>query len=195
MFKLGISGGIGSGKTLVCQVLSNMGIPVYYADAEARRLMEGDPELREAIVRLLGPQAYRDQALDRAWVAGQVFGNRGLLDQLNSLVHPVVGRDFLRWAAQQKQVPYVVEEAALLFESGAFRHMDMNVLVMAPEELRTARVMRRDGISEEEVKQRMRMQMSEASNMKLADALIHNDETQMLLPQLIALHRNILNRN
>jgi dephospho-CoA kinase len=194
MFKLGISGGIGSGKTLVCQVLANLGIPVYDADTEARRLMEGDPELRKAIVRLLGQQAYRDQKLDRPWVAGQVFGNRGLLDQLNSLVHPVVGRDFLRWAELQEQAPYVVEEAALLFESGAFRHMDMNVLVMAPEELRTARVMRRDGISEEDVKQRMRMQMSEASKMKLADAVINNDETQMLLPQLIALHKNILNR-
>ena len=194
MIRVGITGGIGSGKSLVCSVLEACGVPVYYADSEARRLMNADSSLREAIKDLLGENAYRDGELDRQMVGERVFGDSGLLEKLNALVHPVVGDDFHTWCTRWEGVSYVVEEAAILFESGASRHLDMSVLVYAPSQLRIKRVMERDGASRREVEQRMQMQMDEEEKLKLADRVIFNDGKNLLLPQIVDLHEDLIKR-
>ncbi len=194
MFCVGITGGIGSGKSLVCSILEKLGVPVYNADAEARRLMNSDPDLRDAIVQMFGKRAYSGDVLNRKFLAESVFGDQETLAQLNGLVHPAVGQDFIRWAAMQRGNPYVVEEAAILFESGAHKKMDLSVLVYAPRELRISRVIERDRVDREDVLKRMGHQLSEEELVHLADHLIYNDGTQMLLPQVIELHEKVLNR-
>ena len=192
MYQLGLTGGIGSGKTLVCSVLEKLGVPVYYADSAARRLMTNDGELRRRIMKVFGPEVYNGISLKRDLLAQMVFGERAMLEKLNSLVHPAVRRDYSTWIESQQGVPYVVEEAAILFESGADRMLDGSVLVYAPEEMRIRRVMKRDGIDEASVRRRMNHQMDEDEKKKRADHIIYNDEKEMLLPQIIALHNKIL---
>jgi len=194
MYRLGITGGIGSGKTLVCSILEILGIPVYHADEAARRLMENEPQLVSGISILLGEEVYQGGLLDRKAVAEKVFRDRRLLQELNGLVHPAVREDFLAWESKQGEAPYVAEEAAIMFESGADRLMDLTVLVYAPEEMRISRVMQRDGSDREEVVRRMRSQMDEEEKKQRAGAVITNDGSDMLLPQVIGLHEKILNR-
>jgi dephospho-CoA kinase len=194
MLQVGVTGGIGSGKTLVCSVLEQLGVPVYHADLEARRLMNEDLQVREKIIDLFGEEAYLDGALNRGFMAGQVFGDQQKLSRLNALVHPAVRQDYTRWVAGQLHVPYVVEEAAILFESGAAGFMDLKVLVYAPEQVRIKRVMKRDGVLEENVRERMRNQMDEEEKRRLADLVIMNDGETMLLPQVLDVHREILKR-
>lgn len=193
MFKLGLTGGIGSGKTLVCLIFDKLGVPVYDADSAARSLMNTDMELKSGIMRLFGDEAYGEEGLNRQYLARIVFGDQEMLSRLNSLVHPVVRKDFTRWTWQHKEASYVVEEAAILFESGAHTLMDQTVLVFAPEELRIKRVMERDGLSREQVFMRMGHQMSEEEKMERADHVLFNDGKRMLLPQVIDLHNKILN--
>ena len=194
MFKLGVTGGIGSGKTLVCQIFEKLGVAVYDADSAARALMNSHGELKKAIVRMFGEEAYGEKGLNRSYLAGIVFGDGKKLKALNQLVHPLVRTDFLRWAELQETSPYVVEEAAILFESGAYKFMDQSVLVYAPEELRIKRVMERDGIGREQVQIRMAQQMAEEEKLKMADHVLTNDGTRMLLPQVIELHTKLLER-
>lgn len=194
MLKLGLTGGIGSGKTLVCNILEKLGVPVYFADTAARELMAVDSELKAGIIRMFGKEAYGKDGLNRRYLAEAVFGNPERLSLLNELVHPAVRRDFTQWIEEQEEAPYVVEEAAILFESGASTLMDLSVLVYAPEELRITRVMKRDGIGREEVMKRMGHQMSEERKMELADHVLFNDGSRMLLPQVIDLHDKMLNR-
>lgn len=195
MFRVGLTGGIGSGKSLICSILEKLRVPVYYADAEAKRLMNSHPDLKAQIKKLFGEQAYKNGSLDREYLAGRLFGDGELLVAMNSLVHPAVREDFNRWADLQTDVAYVVEEAAILFESGAHRELDRTVLVSAPEELRIDRVMERDGCDREAVLRRMGHQWSEEELMKLADHVILNDGKQMLLPQVIELHNKLLKGN
>ena len=194
MYQVGITGGIGSGKTLVCSVLEKLGVPVYYADREAKRLMNSHPVLKKGIEELLGKEAYSEGELDRRYVGSKVFGNRELMEQFNSLVHPAVREDYRSWVAGWSEVPYVVEEAAILFESGASRNLDRTVLVYASSELRIRRVIQRDGVTREEVERRMLHQMDEEEKRMLADEVIVNDDREMLLPQIISLHQKIINR-
>ena len=193
-YQVGVTGGIGSGKTLVCNVLEKLGIPVYRADFEARRLMEEDSELVGQIVELFGEEAYIGGALNRSYLAGRVFGDGEQLRGLNGVVHPAVRRDYHRWLDQQSGAPYVVEEAAILFESGASRFMDLVVMVYAPEALRIKRVMIRDGVGEEAVKKRMEHQMDEEEKRSKADLVIMNDENSRLLPRILDVHQQILKR-
>jgi dephospho-CoA kinase len=194
MFQVGLTGGIGSGKTLVCGIFEKLGVPVYHADEAARRLMNNDAGLMESIRKMFGDQAYSREGLNRSYLAGLVFGDEERLSGLNSLVHPAVRDDFKRWTGQQGDAPYVIEEAAILFESGASQEMGLTILVYAPEEVRIRRVMERDGVSREEVLKRMRHQMCEEKLMQLADHRVLNDGTAMILPQVIELHNKILNR-
>jgi len=195
MVKVGITGGIGSGKSLVCGILEKMGVPVYYADQHARRLMNTRTDLVKGIKALLGDQAYRGGDLDRKYVADRVFNQQDLLKRLNALVHPEVREDFLRWSEKQKGAPYVVEEAALLLESGGRDDFDFIVLVEAPEELRVKRILMRNSMSEEEIRNRISNQMSVEDFRDQADVIIVNDEKQMLLPQVVLLHEKLLNRS
>jgi dephospho-CoA kinase len=189
MIIIGITGGIGSGKSTVCRIFQVLGIPVYYADREARRLMQEDPDLVSAIRDHFGEKAYDAVGnLDRPFLARQVFHDTEALKQLNALVHPVTIRDASLWARKQT-APYVLKEAALLFESEAFHHVDGVIGVFAPEALRVLRTIRRDGISREAVYQRMHAQLAESMKMRLSDYVIYNDEKQPVIPQVLTLHQ------
>ena len=194
MLKVGLTGGIGSGKTLVCSVLEKLGVAVYFADSEARRLMNNDQDLVVQISEIFGKKAYEGGSLNREFLAQGVFKDQKLLTRLNELVHPAVQKDFARWASEQKPAPYVVEEAAILFESGSDRNMDLTVGVFAEKELRIKRVIQRDGIKREEVLKRISSQMNEKEKMEKVDLVIHNNGKLMILPQIINMHNAILKR-
>lgn len=189
MKKIGITGGIGSGKSTVCRVFKALGVPVYEADERAKWLTNHDPILRADIIRLLGPMAY-DAAgqYNRAFVATQVFANPDLLAQLNGLVHPRVQADTQRWAEDYAHLPYVVKEAALMTAAGQGNDLDSVVVVMAPLSLRVQRIRNRDPHrSEAEIRDIINRQISDEARRELADELLVNDETQLLLPQVLRL--------
>lgn len=185
---IGITGGIGSGKTTVCGIFEALGTPIYYADDRAKAVMHSDSVLVNDIKRHFGEEAYVNEQLNRAFLAKQVFGSKEQLAVLNGLVHPAVARDFMVWVSQHTDHPYVMKEAAILFESGAYKVVEETILVTADEAVRLQRVMLRDGISEDEVRQRMANQWSEERKVALANHIIHNDGHQLLIPQVLALH-------
>lgn len=193
ILKAGITGGIGSGKTTVCRVFETLGIPVYYADSHARQLMVSAPRLVAGVRELFGEESYlEDGALNRPFIAGQVFNNEEKLRQLNQLVHPAVAEDANRWHHAQENVPYTLKEAALLFESGSYRQLDKVITVFAPEELRIQRVMERDRVSAEEVRARMARQMPEEEKLERADYIVYNDGKHSLVRQVWDIHRELV---
>jgi dephospho-CoA kinase len=185
---IGITGGIGSGKSTVCGIFAELGIPIYYADDQAKAVMNEDGELKAAIISAFGPDAYSDGRLDRAFLAAQVFSSAERLGQLNALVHPAVAKDFMKWVADHAHHPYLIKEAAILFESGAYKAVQETVLVTAPEAVRIARVMLRDGVTEAEVRQRMTHQWPEERKAAMADFIVVNDGRSLLIPQVLELH-------
>ncbi len=191
MIRIGITGGIGSGKTTVCKVFELLKIPVFYADDEAKRLMTEDKILINKLVDAFGDKTYIKGILDRKYLAQIVFKNALALKKLNSLVHPAVFEAFDKWYLQQKS-PYVLKEAALLFESNSYKQNNFNLLVSSPINLRIKRVMGRDGVSEKQVLERINNQMSEENKQKMADFIIFNNETDFIIPQVLALHNKFL---
>lgn len=192
MLKVGITGGIGSGKSTVSRIFNVLGIPVYYADEAAKRLMQSDAALKEALLHHFGEKTYDEKGrLDRKYLAGIVFNSSDKLALLNSLVHPATLRDAVQWMNRQ-QAPYVLKEAALMFESEAFHYVDKVIGVYAPEALRILRTMQRDEISREEVLSRMHRQINETIKMRLCDYVITNDEQQLVIPQVLQLHQKLL---
>ncbi|MGB5652787.1 MAG: dephospho-CoA kinase [Robiginitalea sp.] len=191
MICVGLTGGIGSGKSTVASYFTALGIPVYDSDSRARELMQNDPKLREEITQLMGEKAYNIQGLDRRWVATRVFSNPDLLKALNDLVHPAVRRDFDQWSALQ-QAPYVLQEAAILMENGAYRHLDHIILVIAPEKMRIARVIKRDQITAAQVQERIRNQWTDAEKIPLADFVIENTDLEHTREQVGVIHRKLL---
>lgn len=190
--KVGITGGIGSGKTTVCGIFELFGVPVYYADQRAKDLMVTDEELRRKISDLLGSQAYTsDGQLNRQWVANTVFGRPDLLRQLNSMVHPAVAKDSQQWHNTHQDAPYTLKEAALLYESGNYLALDYMIEVFAPRQLRIQRVMERDSVSEEQVEARMKSQWPEWKKLIHADAVIVNDGRQSLIAQVAQTHKHL----
>ncbi|MFN8315203.1 MAG: dephospho-CoA kinase [Chitinophagales bacterium] len=196
MIKVGITGGIGSGKTTVCEIFERLGVPVYYADKQAKYLMETDKKLREAIRQLFGDEAFdAENNLNRAFIAGIVFKDEEKLLALNALVHPAVKADYDSWNAilARKEYPYSLKEAALLVESGSYKDLDKLIVVSAPLEDRIKRVMARDNISEEQVKARIDAQLPESEKVKLADYVIDNNLIMELVPQVGKVHLDLLN--
>ena len=189
--KIGLTGGIGSGKTTVAKIFELLGVPVYYADDAAKRLMIEDEDLRSAIRKQFGEDSYKNNELDRAHLATKVFSDPFQLEILNSIVHPATIRDATRWMNEQ-QAPYTIKEAALIFESGSGEHLDYIIGVSSPVQLRIKRSMERDNISSEEVIKRMNNQIDEEMKMKLCDFVIQNDEQELLIPQVIDLHQKLL---
>ena len=191
MIKVGITGGIGSGKSTVCKVFSAIGIPVFDADSVAKQIMNTDPEIRDQLIHLFGTMVYMpDQTIDRKFLAGIVFNSTSLLTQLNSIVHPAVRKSFNLWCRNQ-QSPYVLHEAAILFESGFYKLMDKTITVVANEDERIERVMKRDKITPELVKQRIQNQLSDAEKIKLADFVISNNENELIIPQIVEIDKKI----
>jgi dephospho-CoA kinase len=191
VLKVGLTGGIGSGKSTVAAIFEVIGIPVYYADTAAKRLMNENQTLKQEITELFGKDAYKNGQLDRAWIASRVFNDAGKLEELNKLVHPITISDAERWMSEQKG-HYAIKEAAIIFESGSNSSLDKVIGVFAPEAVRIMRVMERDNVTAETVKKRMSKQMNEDEKMQLCDFVIYNDETQFLIPQVIAIHQQLL---
>lgn len=189
--KIGVTGGIGAGKSLVCRIFSSLGIPVFDADSRAKQLMITEPGLIRKIKTSFGEGAYTPEgALNRIYLAEQVFEDPEKLTLLNSLVHPVTGLDFEKWMQEQKPVPYVIKEAALIFESGSHKNLDAVVAVSAPEELRLRRtVIRDEHRSRKQVEEIISRQLPEEERLKLADYRIVNDEKNLIIPQVLKLHK------
>ncbi len=193
MLKVGLTGGIGSGKTLVCEVFKTLGIPVYSSDTEARNILNDDPLVKTQLISAFGSDVYsQDGILNRHRVSEIVFNNTEQLNKLNSIVHPAVRNHFLLWLAKNKTAPYIIKEAAILIESGAHRDVDVIVTVFAPLELRISRVMERDKISREAVMGRITRQMDEEQKVALSDYVIYNNDRSLMLPQILQLHKNFL---
>ena len=187
MLKIGLTGGIGSGKSTIAAIFELLDVPVYYADDASKRLYHTDRELIKNITEHFGEEIYTEGVLNRSQLASIVFNDPKKLDLLNQLVHPPTIRDAEDWMKKQT-APYIVKEAALLFESGSAAGLDYVIGVMAPAALRIKRVMDRDGISREDVMSRMKRQIDEDIKMRLCDFVIRNDEQEMVLPQVLELH-------
>lgn len=193
MLKVGVTGGIGSGKSVVCQVFKTLGIPVFDADAAARNLMEQDVALVANIKKLLGDNVYNAGKLQRDKVASLVFNHPQRLQALNALVHPATIAYGAQWIASQ-QTPYAIKEAAIFFESGSYKEMDAMIGVYAPEELRISRTMKRNNTSRAEVEKRIAQQMNEDEKMKRCDYVITNDDQTAIIPQVLTLHQTLLKK-
>lgn len=185
--KIGITGGIGSGKSVVSRLLSLMGIPVYISDVEAKRLMLTDEGIRTGLIALLGEDVYREGKLNRALLASYLFADVGHAQQVNAIVHPRVRDDFRAWAKQHASVGWVGMESAILYEAGFRSEVDKVVMVYAPVEVRMERAVKRDTASREQVAERMRSQMGDEEKSRLADYVLVNDGKRPLIPQVLEL--------
>lgn len=191
MLRIGITGGIGSGKSTVAKIFEVLGIPVYYADEEAKKLMNEDELLRAKLITAFSGEVYLEGKLNRGYLSSLVFKDAAKLRLLNSIVHPAVIAAADNWL-QLQTTPYALKEAALLFESGAQEHLDKVIGVSAPKALRINRVMKRDNVTREEVIARINKQVDENIKMKLCDFIIINNDQEMLIPQAVALHQQLL---
>jgi dephospho-CoA kinase len=191
MLKIGITGGIGSGKTTVCKLFELLSIPVFYADEVAKNIMYTDEKLKQNLIQRFSANAYDSKGqLNRRYIADIVFNDAEELKALNGLVHPAVFSAFDNWYRMQSG-PYIIKEAALLFESESYKKCDYNILVSAPNLLKLNRVMERDHVSAHEVELRMAKQFTDEQKQKLADFMLVNDESQLLIPQVLNLHKKL----
>ncbi len=188
---VGLTGGIGSGKTTVAQLFMKFGIPVYDSDASAKKLMESSVSVKKAIIDLLGEKAYEDSKLNRPYIAEQIFNNKKTLRKLNNIVHPAVREDFLRWVKKQ-DAPYVLQESALIFENSNQEKFDKTILVTAPVETRIERVKIRDGVSREKVLARMKNQLKDIEKQELADFVIENIHAKKTEADVLSIHQKLL---
>lgn len=195
MLRIGITGGIGSGKTTVCKIFETLHIPIYYADDRAKWLMVNSPALKNGILQLFGDKAYSSEGvLNRAHIGSIAFSSPAKLQKLNALVHPAVFVDGENWQQEQLALgaPYTLKEAALIYETGSYKTLDKVIVVTAPEDLRIERVMKRDGLTAEEVKDRIARQLPEEEKVEKADFVIQNDGTHSLIKQVLSIHQELL---
>ena len=191
MLQIGITGGIGSGKSTVCEIFKVLGVPVYDADSRAKMLMTEDSALVNKIIQSFGEEAYlSDGVLNRDYLAQHVFSNKSQLEKLNGLVHPAVGIDYKKWSSEQN-APYVIKEAALLIESGSYKQLDKLVVVSSPMELRIERIQQRDPFrSKQEIEGIIKNQLSDEERESYADYILKNDENELLIPQVTELDQD-----
>jgi dephospho-CoA kinase len=183
MKRIGLTGGIGSGKSFIAQIIEHMGYPVYYSDKRSKELTKSNPSIKTGLISLFGEEVYSDNELNTQLVATKIFQNEEMRQKVNELIHPIVRKDFDNWALNQKSI-LVFNEAAILFETGAYRNFDSTILICAPMEVKIQRVMKRENCSKEEVMTRMSKQWSDEEKMKLADFVIENDEESPILKQI-----------
>jgi dephospho-CoA kinase len=191
MLKLGITGGIGSGKTTICNIFGSLGIPVFYADEKAKLLIESDEELKRAIIKEFGPESFGQSGYNRKYIASLVFRDHEALLKLNCMIHPKVADDFTHWVSQQESC-YVIFEAAVLFESGACSMVDFSIVIDAPIQLRIERVMKRDVVTKEEIEFRIKNQWPTDEIKKMADWVIMNDDKTLILPEVLKIHNHLI---
>lgn len=195
MKKIGITGGIGSGKTTVCKIFESLDIPIYYADIEAKRIMTSSPIVKQQLKALLGNDAYfKNGKPDRKYIAAKIFTDKSLLNSINNIVHPAVRADAERWMEKMKiegANAYIIKEAALLVENGSYKALDALIVVTCPEEIRIKRVMTRDKLSHSEVLNKIKNQLSESEKIKVADFVIVNDGTKPIISQVWQIHKKL----
>jgi dephospho-CoA kinase len=189
MIKVGITGGIGSGKSLICQVFSHLKVPVYYADISAAVLTATDPEIRRELVAILGEEIFFNQALNKNLMSTRIFNDKSLLFKVNEIIHPKVAADFKEWCAHRINFPYVIEESAILFESNTFMAFDKIVTVTAPEDIRIHRIISRKNMTFEKVQAIINSQMPEKEKIIRSNHVIVNNGTELVIPQVLALHK------
>ncbi len=195
MLKIGLTGGIGSGKSTVAGIFGILGVPVFFADREAQLILHSDPSVQAQVISLLGEEAFSPAGVpNRKYIAAQIFGDPELLKHVDAVIHPAVFRQFDLWCAGRRDVPYVVQEAAILFESGGARYMDENIVVWAPEAVRLERVMQRDRVTEQEVRARMHHQLAEKDIVRQAQFVIINDGMHPLIRQVMEIHQVLLHK-
>lgn len=187
---IGLTGGIGSGKTTVAKMFEELGISVYIADIEARKLSNRSKVIRRKLTELLGPQAYIDTQLNREFVAQMIFNDADLLKKVNAIIHPKVASHFKRWVKKQ-QGPYVIKEAAILFENGGYKQCDKTILVVAPKAVRIERLLARDNSNKAEIEARMKNQWSDSEKKKLADIIIENTHLETTRKRVLEVHKNL----
>ncbi len=190
MKTIGLTGGIGSGKTTVAQLFSELGVPIYIADIEAKKLTDSSKVIRRKLIELLGEDAYNGPKLNRKFVADKIFNDKILLESVNAVIHPRVAAHFRKWASKQKAA-YVIKEAAILFENGGYKECDLVILVSAPKAVRIARVMARDNASALEIEQRMKNQWSDKEKQKLADIIIENIDLKTTREKVLIIHKSL----
>lgn len=185
---IGITGGIGSGKTTVCKLFERMGVPVYYADDRAKWLLNNQKDVIQQVKNLLGEESYLNNEINKTYIANKVFHNKDLLQQYNEIVHPVVAFDTLEWMQQYLYKKYILKEAALLIETGIYKTLDKLIVVTAPIDLRIERVIKRDRLSKKEVEARINNQMPQEEKIKYADFVVINDGKHNLEEQVNKIH-------
>lgn len=191
--RIGITGGMGVGKSTICKIFAQLGVPVYDADSRAKWLMSNDADLKEAIKDSFGWDAYtREQELNRGYLAKVVFNNQEKLETLNNLVHPAVKSDYEKWTTEMREHPYSIKEAALLFESDSYKSLHKVIVVTCPIEMRIERIMKRDHVKREDILKRIQNQMTDKERLQKADYVIYNDGRKSLIEQSLAIHRKVL---
>ena len=192
MIVVGLTGGIGSGKSTIAAMFHELGVPVYNSDERAKHLMNTSKKIRKQLIELFGKKAYLEGNLNRTYIAKKVFNDTDLLEQLNQIVHPVVRKDFLKWTKKQN-APYVIQETALLFENNAQELYDSVILITAPKELRIERVLSRDESTKEQIIARMNNQLDDQTKLELADFVIENIDLKTTALKVLEVHEAILN--
>lgn len=191
MLRLGITGGIGSGKSTVCQIFESLGVPVYNADARAKYLVANNKALQAELIAAFGENTFINGEYNRTYIAGIVFADKFQLEKINNIIHPYVLADWDSFCQQHAHLPYIVKEAAIMLETDSKNSIDQVALVYAPQALRLDRVLKRDGSDPELVKARMAMQMPEEEKLKLAHHVIYNDQEHSLIEQVLTLHKQL----
>lgn len=191
MITIGLTGGIGSGKTTVAKLFKEQGVPIYIADVEAKQLMVSSKVIKRKLIQLFGKQAYINDTLNKSFLANSIFNDSTLLEKMNAIVHPRVRRHFLKWKDKQK-VPYVIKEAAVLFENGAYKNCDFIITVTAPKDIRVARVLERDNTTEEKVLSIMKNQWQDEDKIKLSHFVIENTDLESTKNQVLIIHKKLL---
>jgi dephospho-CoA kinase len=190
MIKTGLTGNIGSGKSMVSRIFETLGVPVFHADTAAKKLLT-DESIQQAIMEQFGGAVITEDKVDRKKLASVVFEDKSALTYLNTLIHPMVRQDLMKWFERHKDYPYVIQEAAILFESGFYKEFDKIITVAAPADICIQRVMLRDGLRKEEVEKRMENQWKQEKKMELSHYIIYNNETQLVIPQVMAIHHEL----
>lgn len=194
MIVVGLTGGIGSGKTTVANFFKELGIPIYIADVEAKKLMNKSKVLQRKIKKLFGEEAYINNELNRPFIAGKIFKNEALLQEMNAIVHPKVGKHFKKWVEKQQNVPYVIKEAAILFENNSYIHCDYIITVVVDEEIRIQRILKRDNTTKAKIKAIIDNQWNDEDKVKLSDFVIKNHTLKDTENQVLAIHKKLLKK-
>ena len=190
---IGITGGIGSGKSLISRIFNTLGVPVYDTDARAKWLMANDPSIKSQLIELLGSESFIEEKLNRTFIARKSFGNEKILSRLNTIVHPQVGTDFSKWVTMHQKSPVLLKESALIFETSSYADLDQVILVLSPSELRIKRVLARDLYrSREDIEAIISHQKSVAETSLLAQFIVYNNEKDLLLPQVMSIYKILI---